>query len=339
MIPSLLIFEWWKTRINEDFIDLKNKDFSPKRLIEYYYEAIENILYSEKLKNWTISKAYVENKMQYFNSAYWTVKRLFQNIERNNWYRYFNHIIWVLDLILERSKTPTLSKILITLNHDCLEDTDISFQTLKELYWEKVAFWVLLISKTPFYNYIEDKEDLEEIAFINESWILNDKFLLSDQFLRYKKYNKSKLTEYQLHNEWLYRDLEKVYKLKRNEDYFTHMLNFPTFYENALKLKKKYKLKLSDDEIRDVCIDSLEVKYFDRIDNLRDSEIYKIDTPDFRKKAYRKIEETKKYFFNISKETHHYIHKMLVTETKKLEDHLFSLEIEDVYLKVDSILE
>jgi len=108
------------------------------------------------------------------------------------------------------------------------------------------------------------------------------------------------------------------------------MLDFSTFYENALALKKKYKLKLSDDEIMDVCIDALEVKYFDRIDNLRDSEIYQKDTPEFRKKAYRKIEETKNYFFNISRETHPYIHEMLLAETKKLEDYLFSLETEDV---------
>lgn len=340
MIPSLWVPTSWKAEFNQDFrIFNDNKEFSPKRSIESYYILIENLLYSEKLKDWTISKEYVENKMQYYNSAYWTVKRLFQNIERNNWYRYFNHIISVLDLIIKKSKTPTLSKILISLNHDCLEDTDYDFQALKKTYWEKVAFWTLLISKKPFFEYIENVEDLHQISIIYESWILNDKFLLSDKFLSDKRYKPDAITKYQYKNEKIFTSLEQEYKAERNEDYFEHMLDFNTFYEHALKLKNEYKIKLSDDQIKYICIEVLEVKYFDRIDNLIDSEVYVEDTPEFRKKAYRKITETKKYFYNISKETHPYIYEMLVFETKKLEDYLLSLEREDFSWKFKSILE
>jgi hypothetical protein len=54
--------------------------------------------------------------------------------------------------------------------------------------------------------------------------------------------------------------------------------------------------------IKDIVFDSLEVKFWDRIDNLATTEVYHKLTNENVKKAYRKIEETTHYFYNISQE-------------------------------------
>lgn len=312
VIPTSIQFNYWL-------------NLSRERNIEALYKRTRNVLYSNRLKEKWITEDYVEKKMQKFNMAYWSVKQLFQEIDRNNWNRYFDHIIWVLNLILEESENPTMLKVLISLNHDIMEDTDISFQWLKEYYWEKVALWVLLISKKPFVNYIENEDDLLIFHKIRSSWILNDKWLLSDKFLRTKKYVPHKLDEEELNQEKEYRKIEKKYKEKRNEDYFFHMVDFEIFYNNALELRTKYNIDLNNEEIRELCIETLEVKYFDRIDNLKTSEIYLKDNENNRKKSYKKIEETKKYFYQISEEINPNINKIIIEEVEKLEEYLKSL--------------
>jgi hypothetical protein len=156
--------------------------------------------------------------------------------------------------------------------------------------------------------------------------------------LRYKKYNPNELTQEQLEKEKIFLNLSKKYKIIRNVDYFDHMISFEKFYKNALSLKDQYKIKLTNDEIKEVCLETLEVKYFDRIDNLSDSEIYKEVNEENINKAIRKLNETKKYFYDISKTTHPYIYEMILEESKKLEQYIKKLQINKTSEKITGIL-
>jgi len=69
-----------------------------------------------------------------------------------------------------------------------------------------------------------------------------------------------------------------------------------------LTLNVNLNIRLSKEEIKEVCLDALEVKFWDRIDNLRTTEIYENFTYDNYKKAQRKIVETEKYFYKIALE-------------------------------------
>jgi hypothetical protein len=100
------------------------------------------------------------------------------------------------------------------------------------------------------------------------------------------------------------------------------MINFNTFYNYALDIKNNLNLRMFDSKIEKICLDALEVKYWDRIDNLSTSEIYDKWNEKNLTKAYRKIEETKKYFYNISKETHPYIANLIIDKVEGLEEYI-----------------
>jgi len=95
------------------------------------------------------------------------------NIKRNDWSDTFDHLLRVTYAILE-SDNPTLLKVLIAINHDNLEDTDIDFNWLKNTYWTSdIALWVDLISKKPFCSFIkyskENSSDYQIFEKIKET--------------------------------------------------------------------------------------------------------------------------------------------------------------------------
>jgi len=317
-----------------------------------------------------------ERQLEFINNAYWTTKSKMYNMKRNDNSDTFNHILRVVYSILRNSRNPTLLKVLIAMNHDNIEDTDITIDWLKNSYLRhRVALWVKLISKDPFYNFIKysdekwsDYQIFEEIkqAWENEyKWILNDKNILSDDFIdrkqkHYEKYKNNRLTQEEYISlkedekkknispeEWSaydkYQILEKKYKEIRNETNFKHMESLETFFKYAQELRDYYKLKLDNNDTREVALEALEDKYWDRIDNLQTSEIYTDFNKENLKKAKRKLKETEKYFYDISKETHPYIHKLIKAEVERLKAYIFIQRYdkyeEGVLINIDKIME
>lgn len=217
---------------------------------------------------------YSESNINDFMKLYRFVENLFVDIKRNNGYNYLSHLTGVLNLLFHNSNNLNLFKILLALNHDTIEDTHETFESLKQKFWEEHAFWVLLLTKKPFYDLIDDENEKE--------------------FYKNNHKNKSSLNEAQLEN------IKKLTN-RRNEEHFTNMLTLKSFYNNAFKLRSKYCISLTDERVSQICFETVEIKYFDRIDNLRTAEIYTENNEKNRKKAYKKIEETKKYFYGISK--------------------------------------
>jgi hypothetical protein len=76
------------------------------------------------------------------------------------------------------------------------------------------------------------------------------------------------------------------------------------FFNQALSITShpNLRIKLSIEEIKEVALCAIEVKFWDRIDNLRTTEAYTYSTEHNIAKAKRKLEETRDYFFAIAYE-------------------------------------
>jgi len=410
-IPNLLNFQDGNVLINPKFIDFNEfTNWSPQRQIEVIYKLVKDSIYWNS--NFTEEK--IEKSMQWFNWAYWLAKLKFQDIKRNTGWRYFDHLINVMQYVVINSKNPTIKKTIIAICHDLIEDTDISFWTLREVFWTHIALWVLLISKSPIRNYViskwtknlneEEKEKIikswvknnwrfiskiylekkynspEEITteeieaenlflksindfqlfeMIELCWILNFKWIISDEFYQKETYEPEKVTPEEKWAKELYKKLDKKYKDLRNAEYFSHMLsenldspqiyneemhkNTPClnkFYNHALSVRMspnlKIKIRLSENEIKQICLDAIEVKFWDRIDNLKSTEIYTINSKENIAKAKRKIAETKKYFYEISKEFDYIMwtkfNLIIKNEVEKLENFIKNNNINNTVL-------
>lgn len=366
----------WHTEIDNEIFDLLY--WKNETSLDKICAIAKEKIYAEDLKNSTISEKVVNQKIESLKHAFASVVHKFQNIPRNTGWDYFEHQLRVAYNILYKSRKPTLRKLLIALHHDSIEDTDFWFSTLEETLDEKVALWVLSISKKPFWEFIKkwvnfskniflNKEQIQEIKdseILNEEWdnlsieylekkynspenitqkekelellwlnsisdydkfriiqstkILNRKWLLSDKYREKKKVSPDRITPEEKWAEELYSNLKKQYKDLRNDEYFSHMLEVKdfdfkysfiketsclnNFFNHVILLSKKEYLLLTQEELQEIALDALEVKFFDRLDNLETTEYYKEQTPQNLKKANDKIKETEKYFYKIANE-------------------------------------
>lgn len=405
LIPSLTqSWENGKRVLNKEFVDFNDAiNWSPERSIEILWNTAYKVLYQQDVQSWKITQEYAEKKLQALNHTYASVKHKFQNIDRNNGGRYFDHLLRVAYNILTQSNKPSLRKILIALHHDSIEDTDYDLHTLETTLNIKIALWVSIISKRPFTelaresktdvskwgdfekilyemrqywliredglclsaDYLEKKynqrhllkktdqqleqkwlaslSDWEKFQYIQSSWILNRKWLLSDRYISKKNFKWDTITLEERFFEELYQDLNMKYKHTRNQEYFSHMSPFcdgfirihdfkespciNNFYNHTLNIIEKNKVMIESETIQYIILDALEVKFWDRIDNLETTEVYKKFTNENIKKAYRKIEETKSYFYRIAQEFDmlqgtNFYHK-ISTEIEKLEQKIF----------------
>lgn len=354
-IPILTSIQDWKVSINPDFVDFNEyKNWSPERQIEVFWKLVKKYVYW----NSTLPEQKIDKSMQAFNWAYWLAKLKFQNIKRNTGWRYFDHLIRVMQYLIISSKNPSIKKTIIAICHDIIEDTDITFTTLKEIFWSHIALWVLIISKNPTKWFIGDRNDYDLFKIIDESWILNSKWLIWDEYLQRKTYYPESITDEERFLETTYKKLERKYKQKVSLEYFSHILaedwdvfnevedkiNALTpclnkFYNHALLLayRSEFRVKLTKDEIKGICMESLEVKFWDRIDNLRTTEIYEnLDEVNINK-AKRKIYETKTYFYKIVKEFDFIewtdLYSIMSWEVQKLEEFIVSDKVRTVLLE------
>lgn len=281
--------------------------------------------------------------LEMFYGAYSNIKFLFQNSDRKTWERYFNHILRVAYSLLYLSEKPTFRKILIAMFHDVIEDTDKTFLWLSETYWDEIAFWVHLISKAPCHHYISLNEDIAQFASIKNSSILNRKWTLSNAF-RIKVKSNNELSEQEKSDYSIYLELSKKYKQARNEDFFSHMKYLDSFLrfasEEATRLEFRPNLpnNVIDIEweknkiVAENALDALEVKFFDRIDNLKTSEVYSDFSDENIEKTKRKIEETKKYFLVIAKDYDNLMNSKYGISTNFYEQLLFQVNYLEEFL-------
>jgi len=348
-IPKLVSIKEKIVTINPDFIDFNEyKNWSPERQIEVFWKLVKEYVYW----NSDYSEQKIDKSMQVFNWAYGLVKFKFQDIKRNNWERYFDHIIRVTQYVIINSKKPSIKKTIIAMCHDLIEDTDISFSAVKEIFWTYIALWVNIITKKTIEEFIKDEKDLELFMSIKRSWILNSKWLIWDEYLQRKTYFPESITEEELYFEDEYKKLKRKYLENVNAEYFSRILwkqynflydydyiisdNTPclnNFYNYALLISDNYWLNLTNDELKQVCFDALEVKFWDRIDNLRTAEVYEDLSEKNFEKAKRKINETKVYFYEIVKEYDAIMwtdfFSIILSETERLEKFISNKKVKN----------
>lgn len=252
------------------------------RSIDIYYDLIvEKIFYPKGL---TKKDPEVREQMYFFDQAYSLMKVAFKDNKRESGERYFDHIKWVMDIIVGELPNPNLDKILIALLHDVQEDVPEYADSVRLIYGDYIADWVNALSKKPRENYLTQDDliicwkDLEEktrILSCATAKIIKrypDKSFMAEKKIKEKDLipymNEKELERYQLIEKKLKPFADKA-KERRNEDYFGHL--------------------------EDLNDDYLDVKFADRIHNLRDTRWLT------REKAIRKVKETQKYFLEVAK--------------------------------------
>ncbi len=252
-------------------------------------------------------KSFVRN----FYSLYYRMKEDFSKIYRTTWERYFEHLREVTNNVLDLPH-PNVEKVLTAIAHDSIEDVWKTFSGISEDYWYSVALSVQAISKDPWFLYVDDVITEEEKKYL---WDNNRQFSL---FLTGEEESKDSI----------FINLKNRAKVLRNKEYFSHMKSFDAMKEHIIWLTERYNIALSGSEIEIITQNTLDVKFADRIHNLStqwsDKGIQK--TKD-------KVEETKKYFLSVAKETN-------PDAYRKLQHEIFMLEgkIKEINNRVECIV-
>ena len=103
---------------------------------------------------------------------------------RDSWEDYIHHPIAVARNNLENSQQYNIKQTLVDLLHDVLEDTNVSFKTMKYLFWNDIALAVLAVSKQSFSNFIYPMHinDYKTLQYVKNSWVLNSELGLADLY-------------------------------------------------------------------------------------------------------------------------------------------------------------
>jgi len=222
-----------------------------------FYSLVKNLL-----SIWVFEKDESYESIEWYDIykikiAYQIAKNAHKWQMRSNWKKLFEHLERVWRLILDIFPNPSANEIIIAILHDILEDTDIKYETLKNIFWEFIADTVFSLSKKNLASYVEKLNENEKKSF--------------EEYLR-------SIWKITLYKEWNYKELEKVIrkskKIAKIKNKLVKIRN-KEFFSNIEKLNDT----------------GLKVKFCDRIDNLRNTkwcEIWLIK---------RKIKETEKFFF------------------------------------------
>lgn len=259
----------------------ENTELIQEKWIEHFFCEINkvfNLNNKDKKKIW---------------KAYNYCKEKFSNKYRNNWEKYFEHLeqvslisIEIFEKELNKIKKNKIlhrtlvDRIIIALLHDIIEDTNVDFNEIKDLFWINIAIAVQALSK----NKINIKENSDKIL-LKSSWILDKNWeIKKDVKLKIKKWELSYIEEI-----WL--DIFNKYRHERNNEYFSRFESFESMYKYIKSISKN----LNNEELKRITKNVLNIKYADRIHNLRTQWDEKNIS-----KVYRKLVETEHYFLNSS---------------------------------------
>lgn len=296
----LIIHEDCEDKFMMSMEELGNKYEQNLRSLEKYYDEIIRTIYRPK---WLSKKnEEVRDEMYLFEQAYSLMKVAFKKEKRDSGERYFEHLKWVMEIIMRELSNPNINRIIIALLHDVQEDIPEYADVVRKIYGDYIADGVNELSKKDWKLYLNEKEvktcwpyiDTQEKLFdeirdilikehTDKSFTAAKKIKKSELIHAMNKEQKEQYTKLQKHIQ----PFEDRAKERRNKDYFGH-LN-----------------QLNDDY--------LDVKFADRIHNLRDmSGITK-------EKTLRKIDETKKYFLSVAQKRNPTAYKIMTIEIDRLE--------------------
>lgn len=274
-------------------------------------EAITQKILLPQLKREEITFSELKKKIDILDGTFSHVKKLFSWRERDNWEDAFIHQIEVVELLIQHSTDLTFEKVLILLEHDTIEDTDITIGWMKESHKDhNIVFSVALMTKDPIIHFINNNKDKKILNRILDAWILNSKWNISDSFHDKLKSN-TPLTEIEqkAHEEYL--ELSKVYKPIRNKKYSENMQTIEWFLNHAIRININHWFNLNLDQMQSNINNALECKLIDRLHWI--STLWNCETD----KIERKIEETYTYYKEISIKFFPNLWKLIEVELEK----------------------
>ncbi len=341
-------FEHTVNNSNDILILKKFKNIILKSLSKFLSDSI-----SIETKKWINEK--LNDRLEEVYDAYSITEKKYKYRERDSWEMYMTHINWVLDIYInklfnldskldkldctnedDRKKAIELIKneisiIATCIEHDSIEDTDWTMEWINERFTNNklVAFTTLMLSKKPFYQYINTDNDKKEFEEIKITWILNEKWLISDrvkkkikikedlveEIVKFTMVDDHLLTEKE--KNWLerYSKLEKKYKDIRNKDYFNHYKSKDALIDYAEKLLEEKWLTYSKNDFETIIHNTIIIKLADRTHNLKDIAIAWINTP---KRIENKLIETEIYLLTLAKEFNIDIYQYMMEEISKI---------------------
>lgn len=302
---------------------------SQELLIELMHKKIFNNL----LTKGKISKSEIERKINKFKASYAHIEEKFSHRTRDNGEDSFEHQKEVVYLMLQLSKNPSFEKVMILLDHDTIEDTNITIEGMRENHNDDLVFPIALMTKKPFCDYINSPKHLQTFQKIRISWILNTKWTLNDEFHYKELYKEQQLSHKEKRAYQLYEWLRKRYKHTRNKDYCSQMKSFDALLQHALYLNKDKSFNFSEEKIRSLVIDTIECKLWDRLHGimtLKNCNLEKIE---------RKIEETQNDFKQIALQFFPYIWEFIDGELKKINEFLMNQYKQSVKWQISELIQ
>lgn len=274
-------------------------------------EAITQKILLPQLKREEITFSELKRKIDILDGTFSHVKKMFSWRERDNWEDAFIHQIEVVELLIQHSTDLTFEKVLILLEHDTIEDTDITISWMKESHKDyNIVFSVALMTKDPIIDFINNNEDKDILDQILQSWILNSKWNISDYFHDKLKSN-TPLTQVEKNAYPEYQDLAKTYKPIRNKIYSENMQTIERFLNHALRININHWFNMNLEQIQNNIINALECKLIDRLHWI--STLWNCDTD----KIERKIKETLTYYKEIAIKFFPHLWKLIKVELER----------------------
>jgi (p)ppGpp synthase/HD superfamily hydrolase len=255
-----------------------------------HIDLLYNYIKDQLFWNSELSKNEIWKLMEPINSIYTSVKmKTFWTYRENN-ERVLLHYRETAYIIIDNFKHLNLNKIQISLLHDLIEDTNISFQTINELYWTQIALWIEAISKKPIFNFIDNKTEYKKII---DSWIIDKHWDLTKKIKENILFKKNKLS-YLENNATKYFDKAKE---KRKIEYFSRFKSKDSMKKYIIQISKENQINwVNNEELNQIVLDVFDVKFADRIHNLKTQW-----DPENIKKVRKKVKETQDYLLPIAK--------------------------------------
>ena len=134
-----------------------------EKLLRSYSQAVFNKVFEDK----EINDSEVQKWMKLFQTAFIEMEWLFWNMSRRSWWwkTWFDHLLGVLDNIL-LWPNPTIKECILALLHDSVEDIPwYTIQHIKDVYGEKIANSVNIMTKEPLAYYLRIKHEDNKQAY------------------------------------------------------------------------------------------------------------------------------------------------------------------------------
>lgn len=251
---------------------------------EWFYRLVKEVLIRDDTLFTKLSEKDQKKQLQTINTVYQTAKKFHEHQERSSWERYFEHLFSTSLIVLLELPNPNLKKVLTALYHDSIEDNPKDVNKTVI----KANIWGKLWEQVA--------DSVEQISKKDLRTYMTDDQIKSFEIDIWSLEDEESLEEYLKWN-W-YQDLLTEIKLKRTQDYFWHM--------------------------KDLDQDTLDVKFADRIHNLRTMKTQSAN------QINKKVSETLKYFIPLAKQRNTVAYNLMMVEIIKLKvfltsDNLFNL--------------